>query len=251
MTNFHLPRSTLFMLVSAFCGLETMRAAYAHAIAERLPVLFLWRCQPAVQGDGMIVRYLTHPQVAIDPSVPVERWGLNAVGSRRVAALAASDALRGTRVVISSGETKAIDTAAPLAAALGVEHRVREGMHENDRSATGFLPPAEFEQVADQFFAAPEKSVRGWERAVDAQTRIVRETLAALAEAPAGDVLLVGHGAVGTLLDVPSGRLADRPQPRPTRRCGGNVFAFERDGLRLLHGWAPMETIRADEAQAT
>jgi S-adenosylmethionine:tRNA ribosyltransferase-isomerase len=32
-TNFHLPRSTLFMLVSAFCGLETMRAAYAHAIA--------------------------------------------------------------------------------------------------------------------------------------------------------------------------------------------------------------------------
>ena len=33
-TNFHLPRSTLFMLVSAFCGLETMKAAYAHAIAN-------------------------------------------------------------------------------------------------------------------------------------------------------------------------------------------------------------------------
>ncbi|MFU0505599.1 tRNA preQ1(34) S-adenosylmethionine ribosyltransferase-isomerase QueA [Pseudaminobacter sp. NGMCC 1.201702] len=32
MTNFHLPRSTLFMLVSAFSGLETMRDAYAHAI---------------------------------------------------------------------------------------------------------------------------------------------------------------------------------------------------------------------------
>ncbi len=32
MTNFHLPRSTLFMLVSAFAGLATMRAAYAHAI---------------------------------------------------------------------------------------------------------------------------------------------------------------------------------------------------------------------------
>jgi S-adenosylmethionine:tRNA ribosyltransferase-isomerase len=35
LTNFHLPRSTLFMLVSAFCGLQTMRAAYAHAIAQR------------------------------------------------------------------------------------------------------------------------------------------------------------------------------------------------------------------------
>lgn len=32
MTNFHLPRSTLFMLVSAFSGLERMREAYAHAI---------------------------------------------------------------------------------------------------------------------------------------------------------------------------------------------------------------------------
>ena len=34
MTNFHLPRSTLFMLVSAFAGMETMRAAYGHAIAD-------------------------------------------------------------------------------------------------------------------------------------------------------------------------------------------------------------------------
>ena len=34
MTNFHLPKSTLFMLVSAFCGLETMRSAYEHAIAN-------------------------------------------------------------------------------------------------------------------------------------------------------------------------------------------------------------------------
>lgn len=34
MTNFHLPRSTLFMLVSAFSGLETMRKAYDHAIAD-------------------------------------------------------------------------------------------------------------------------------------------------------------------------------------------------------------------------
>jgi S-adenosylmethionine:tRNA ribosyltransferase-isomerase len=34
MTNFHLPRSTLFMLVAAFAGLETMRGVYAHAIAQ-------------------------------------------------------------------------------------------------------------------------------------------------------------------------------------------------------------------------
>ena len=32
LTNFHLPKSTLFMLISAFSGLERMKAAYTHAI---------------------------------------------------------------------------------------------------------------------------------------------------------------------------------------------------------------------------
>ena len=34
LTNFHLPRSTLFMLVAAFSGLETMKRAYAHAVED-------------------------------------------------------------------------------------------------------------------------------------------------------------------------------------------------------------------------
>jgi S-adenosylmethionine:tRNA ribosyltransferase-isomerase len=34
-TNFHLPKSTLLMLVSAFAGIDTIRAAYRHAIEER------------------------------------------------------------------------------------------------------------------------------------------------------------------------------------------------------------------------
>jgi S-adenosylmethionine:tRNA ribosyltransferase-isomerase len=35
LTNFHLPRSTLFMLVAAFSGLDLMKRAYAHAVAQR------------------------------------------------------------------------------------------------------------------------------------------------------------------------------------------------------------------------
>ncbi len=52
MTNFHLPRSTLFMLVAAFSGLDTMKRAYAHAIDERLPLLFLRRRLPALSRGG-------------------------------------------------------------------------------------------------------------------------------------------------------------------------------------------------------
>jgi S-adenosylmethionine:tRNA ribosyltransferase-isomerase len=35
LTNFHLPRSSLLMLVAAFAGMDNIRRAYAHAIAER------------------------------------------------------------------------------------------------------------------------------------------------------------------------------------------------------------------------
>ncbi|MBY0565016.1 MAG: tRNA preQ1(34) S-adenosylmethionine ribosyltransferase-isomerase QueA [Hyphomonadaceae bacterium] len=50
-TNFHLPRSTLFMLVSALAGIERMKAAYAHAIAQQYrfysygDASLLWRSQ--------------------------------------------------------------------------------------------------------------------------------------------------------------------------------------------------------------
>ena len=52
MTNFHLPRSTLFMLVCAFAGYDTMHAAYAHAIATGYrfysygDASLLWRANP-------------------------------------------------------------------------------------------------------------------------------------------------------------------------------------------------------------
>ncbi len=192
----------------------------------------------------VIVRYLTHPQVAIDPVVPVPEWRLSPLGRARTAALAASGALAGTTRVISSAEMKAIETAEILALALGIAIDIREATHENDRSATGFLPPAEFEVVADQFFADPTTSIRGWERALDAQSRIVRGVDAALAHPAVGDILFVGHGGVGTLLlchvaGLPIARQHDQPAG------GGSIFAFECATRRLLHGWQTIEDFSA------
>ena len=63
---------------------------------------------------------------------------------------------------------------------------------------------------------------------------------AALAEAPDGDVLLIGHGAVGTLLYCHLAGLAiSRAHDQP--KGGGNVFAFERISRNILHPWLPME----------
>lgn len=144
--------------------------------------------------------------------------------------------------VVSSGERKAVETAEVLGRHLDLAVQVRERMHENDRSATGFLPPPEFEAVADRFFANPHESIRGWERAIDAQQRIVSEVEAVLDAGGAGDIALVGHGGVGTLLLVSlSGSRISRDADQPAG--GGNYFAYDIGARRLIHGWRPIDRV--------
>jgi len=113
-------------------------------------------------------------------------------------------------------------------------------MHENDRSATGFLPPGEFEAVADEFFSHPGRSIRGWERAIDAQERIVREFEATLSRTMDGHTLFVGHGAVGTLLYCHYAKVAiNRVHDQPPG--GGHYFTMNKSGREMLHWWRRME----------
>jgi broad specificity phosphatase PhoE len=186
--------------------------------------------------------YITHPQVRIDPDVPVPNWGLSDVGRARAEMAAAQPWVKQIKRIVSSDETKAIELAEILATAAGVKVEIAEDAHENDRSATGFLPPPEFEKAADWFFAHPEESFHGWERAIDAQTRIVSVVKGVLANHdPSQPIAFIGHGGVGTLLrchlaGLPIARGHDQPP-----NGGGNVHAFGLGDLRPMSGWVPME----------
>ena len=194
--------------------------------------------------------YITHPQVLIDPKVPVPDWGLSETGLARTRQAASLPWARQLCRIVSSEERKAVETAEILAEAAGIAPQTHATMHENDRSATGFLPPPAFEQAADWFFANPQESFRGWERAVDAQARIVAAVSEALIDHdPTLPIAFVGHGGVGTLLKCHLASRAisrDRDQPGG----GGNLFAFHLSRslaeCRLACDWTPMEFWQGD-----
>jgi broad specificity phosphatase PhoE len=189
-----------------------------------------------------IVHFITHPEVSIDAAVPVPDWPLSPVGSRRMQAAMRQPWLAAVRSVFCSAERKAMDAAAVVANHLGLRRIVVEALGENDRSATGYLPKGEFEAVADAFFAQPDDSVRGWERARDAQRRIVDAVERAISMSVAdGDIAIVAHGGVGTLfLCHLKGVAISRSEDQPGEG-GGNFFSFDAADRHLLSEWRPIE----------
>ncbi|HEY6439869.1 MAG TPA: histidine phosphatase family protein [Acetobacteraceae bacterium] len=189
-----------------------------------------------------IVHFITHPEVSIDAAVPVPDWPLSPVGSRRMQVAMRQPWLAAVRSVFCSAERKAMDAAAVVANHLGLRRIVVEALGENDRSATGYLPKGEFEAVADAFFAQPDDSVRGWERARDAQRRIVDAVERAISMSVAdGDVAIVSHGGVGTLfLCHLKGVAISRSEDQPGEG-GGNFFSFDAADRHLLSEWRPIE----------
>jgi broad specificity phosphatase PhoE len=185
---------------------------------------------------------LTHPDVVISRDVPVPRWPLSARGLARMRAGLRQPWVAGAGAIYCSTEQKAIDGARVLAEHLALPFTELADLGENDRSATGFLPPAEFEAVADAFFAQPGHSVRGWERALAAQARMVRavERISA-AERDTARVLIVAHGAVGTLLYCHlAGLPIDRRWDQPPNR-GGNYFGFSMQPRQVFSWWQALD----------
>ena len=190
----------------------------------------------------MIVYVVSHPEVQVDPAVPVPQWYLSAAVRERLQRLLEMPWARSATVVASSAERKALQTAQAVAEASGCAVHVDEDRGENDRSATGLVPPHEFEELADAFFAEPECSVCGWETAADAQQRIIGAVDRVLAHARLvqgvpedGGVVIATHGGVGTLLQcalrgVAISRRFDQPGQ-------GGWYSFDSATRQVSHDW--------------
>src|SRR5690348_251212 len=136
--------------------------------------------------------FITHPDVVIDPTIPITDWPLSERGQARMLALVARPWIRQVHHVFASSERKARDAAQMLTDGLGLDfYRVIVDFGENDRSATGFLPKEEFEATADAFFGHPQQSIWGWEPAAHAQARIVRAIEQIVLQVPEGEDIAV------------------------------------------------------------
>lgn len=188
------------------------------------------------------IYFITHPNVVISADVPVVKWPLSELGCDRMRSVVKQPWIKEIAAIYCSTEQKAIDGADILATHLSLPVQQIVKLGENDRASTGFLQSDEFESVANEFFAKPEVSVRGWERAIDAQNRIVSaiDSIAATDKAQ-GPIVIVSHGAVGALLYCkltgnPISRRYDQPG-----NGGGNYFLFTHNPNGVHSSWKPIE----------
>ncbi|MGR7026571.1 histidine phosphatase family protein [Geodermatophilus sp. URMC 62] len=156
----------------------------------------------------MLVHVVTHPEVRVEPEVPAPQWALSDAGRDRLRHLLAQPWVPRLARVVASPERTAVETAAPLAASVGLRVAVDAGLREH-----------------------PEESGRSEERA---QARVVAAAGRAVAGAD-GDVALVCHGGVGTLLlcallGVPADRRLGQPGE-------GSVFAYDPVSRRVASPW--------------
>ncbi len=188
------------------------------------------------------IYFITHPDVVIDPAVPIPQWPLSERGRGRMRRLLSCNWLSQVEAIYCSTEQKAMDGAAILSEATGLPLHPVAALGEFDRSATGYLLQEEFVAAVDTCFARPSESVRGWERAATAQSRIVAALASIVRTAPgSGPIAVVSHGGVGALLLCHlKGQPITRAEEQPGT-SGGHYFLCQLPEGKLVHGWIPID----------
>lgn len=140
-----------------------------------------------------------HSLPQIVETMPAREWILSEIGRARAGKL--GEILRTYRpeFIASSTESKAEETASILAAILGMQFHVVEGLHEHDRSSSPYYSPAEFQELIQKFFAQPEVRVFGNETAGQSLARFRDAVEAILNGHKDHVVVIVSHGTVISL----------------------------------------------------
>jgi len=138
-------------------------------------------------GRLVLVR---HAAVDLVDGVPSDRWELTGEGRRAAARLARWSGWKTVVVLASSPESKALGTAAPIAAATRLDVRVEPDLREAERPRQRVVPHPELVALTRRYLAGDP--VPGWEPAADVRRRVtacVDRVLAA-----DGDTAVVSHG---------------------------------------------------------
>lgn len=143
--------------------------------------------------------FIRHGAVEVRPERPSPDWALSAEGRAGLAAL--RPALGPLPASIwSSDEAKTRQSAALLAGPEGPAARICA--ESNETRHGGFLPAEAFDAAITRFFGQPDDPPPGWESARAAQERGVLALKKICAEAPPGDIWILGHGRMGALLNA-------------------------------------------------
>jgi broad specificity phosphatase PhoE len=188
------------------------------------------------------IYFITHPEVTVDRAIPITEWDLSLIGRQRLEALITQPWTTTIEAIFASPERKARTTAERIASVRQLPITYLPDLSEKDRSATGFLEPPVYRQLRDAFFAHPNESIQGWERANDAQRRVLHAIEQAKEQTPANaNIAIISHGGVGTLVLNQVQQIEIRKDDLPPGQ--GYYFLFTKDTGTLIHHWKPIDEI--------
>jgi broad specificity phosphatase PhoE len=143
---------------------------------------------------------IKHAHVEVDPEAPADRWHLSQKGKQSCKELADQLAAYAPFVLVSSEETKAMETAGEIARVLGISSTTQAGLEEHDRSNVPVMQSRDFISMVELFFRRPQALVLGRETADGALSRFRSAIDEVVTEHPDEDVAIVSHGTVIALL---------------------------------------------------
>ena len=151
-------------------------------------------------GETRKLLLVRHSQPEIDPAVSASLWRLSVEGRRRCRGLAVGLSVFDPTVIVTSSETKAIETGQIVARELNVPLETAADLHEHDRRGAPFLKgKGEFEAQVIHLFEKPGELVFGNESADEAHRRFATAVDRVLQSHRQGNLAVVSHGTVMTL----------------------------------------------------